>query len=137
MRILESRSWLGRVARLPLRCLPKSAVVPMIGRPCRGLWWLAGSAPHGAWLGTLERRKLSHFVSRLRPGMTVWDIGANVGLYTLAAARVVRPGGRVAAFEPLPRNLGFLRRHLDLNGCAGVDPGVVPERSSEWFAEPN
>ncbi|MES1206649.1 MAG: FkbM family methyltransferase [Pseudomonadota bacterium] len=41
------------------------------------------------------------FVRRhLRPGMRVLDIGANYGVYTLTAARLVGPTGRVWAFEP-------------------------------------
>jgi FkbM family methyltransferase len=52
--------------------------------------------------------------------MTVWDVGANVGLYTLPAARRVRPKGWVYAFEPMPCNLRFLRRHLALNRVVNV-----------------
>jgi FkbM family methyltransferase len=36
----------------------------------------------------------------LRPGDRFVDVGANIGLYTLLAASVVGPGGRVVAFEP-------------------------------------
>ena len=38
----------------------------------------------------------------LRPGMTVFDIGANVGYYSLLAADLVRPSGHVHSFEPTP-----------------------------------
>ncbi|MBI1725713.1 MAG: FkbM family methyltransferase [Candidatus Rokubacteria bacterium] len=110
----------GRLLRMPLRLIPPTAVVPVVSGPSRGIRWVVGSAPHGAWLGTLERDKMFRFMARLRPGMTVWDIGANVGLYTLPSARVVAPAGCVVAFEPMPRNLHFLRRHLALNGLAGV-----------------
>jgi FkbM family methyltransferase len=48
-------------------------------------------------------------------GAVVWDIGANVGLYTLPVARSAADGVRVVAFEPVPRNLEYLRRHLALN----------------------
>ncbi len=114
------RSRLGRLIRLPLRLIPLSATVPVLSGPGRGMRWIVGSAPHGAWLGVLERDKLTPFVARLRRGMTVWDIGANVGLYTLPSARAVEPTGHVVAFEPMPRNLGFLRRHLTLNGLEDV-----------------
>ena len=87
----------------------------------RGMRWIAGAAPHGAWLGTLERAALGLFVGRLRPSMTVWDIGANVGLYTLPCARAVGPDGRVYAFEPIPRNVHFLRRHITLNRLGNVE----------------
>ena len=117
----------GRLLRMPLRLIPPTAVVPVVSGPGRGMRWIVGSAPHGAWLGTLEREKLSRFIACVRPGMTVWDIGANVGLYTLPSARAVGPAGHVVAFEPMPRNLDFLRRHLALNGfgrVAGCDAGV-------------
>jgi len=114
------RSRLGRLVRLPLRLIPRSAIVRVLSGPGCGMRWIVGSAPHGAWLGLLERDKLTPFVARLRSGMTVWDIGANVGLYTLPSARAVGPAGHVVAFEPMPRNLGFLRRHLTLNGLEGV-----------------
>jgi FkbM family methyltransferase len=76
--------------------------------------------PHGAWLGTLERRKLCHFLRHVRTGMTVWDLGANAGLYALASARAVGPSGRVYAFEPMQRNQQFLREHLALNHVTNV-----------------
>jgi tRNA A58 N-methylase Trm61 len=81
---------------------------------------IAGSAP-GAWLGTLERAGLNHFVRRLRRGMTVWDVGANVELYTLPSARAVAPTGRVCSFEPMPRNLDLPRRHVVMNGLSNVE----------------
>jgi FkbM family methyltransferase len=83
--------------------------------------WIAGSAPSGAWVGTLERDKLKQFVRRLQCGMTVWDIGANVGLYTLPSARAVGPTGRVYAFEPMPRNFSLLRRHIAMNQLSNVE----------------
>jgi FkbM family methyltransferase len=48
------------------------------------------------------------FVRTLRPGMTVIDGGAHLGLYTVLGARGVGPGGRVLAFEPDPYNLRAL-----------------------------
>ncbi|HEX6239569.1 MAG TPA: FkbM family methyltransferase, partial [Polyangiales bacterium] len=39
--------------------------------------------------------------SLLRPGDCVWDVGANVGLYTERFAEAVGPGGKVVAFEPI------------------------------------
>jgi len=42
------------------------------------------------------------FVSHLREGMTVMDVGANWGLYSLLASRAVGPSGKVYAFEPVP-----------------------------------
>ena len=84
----------------------------------RGARWVVGTTNHGAWLGTYERDKQILFSRALKPGFTVWDVGANVGFYTLLAARIVGATGKVSAFEPLPSNVRALRRHLDLNGVA-------------------
>lgn len=54
----------------------------------------------------------------LRPGMAFVDAGANIGLHTLAAARLVGDGGHVHAFEPTPSTFRLLTRTLALNGFA-------------------
>ncbi len=57
---------------------------------------------------------------RLRPGLTVYDIGANCGQMSLFFAARTAPGGRVLAFEPAPQNVARLRRNLALNGVTSV-----------------
>lgn len=54
-------------------------------------------------------------LDRVREGDVVADVGAFVGLYSVAFARRVGSGGRVVAFEPDPRNRRRLVRHLSLN----------------------
>lgn len=125
----DASTRIGRFLRLPLRLVPTGAVVPVLSGPLRGTRWIAGSMPHGAWLGTLERRKLFDFVQHIRPGMSIWDIGANAGLYTLASARAVGSHGSVYAFEPMQHNQQNLRRHLLLNGTRNVV--VVPVAVAE------
>ncbi len=46
----------------------------------------------------------------LRPGMHVWDVGANQGLFSFAASNVVGKTGRVTAFEPDPILAGLMHR---------------------------
>jgi FkbM family methyltransferase len=77
-----------------------------------------------------ERRFLCRY---LRPGMTVLDIGAHVGLYTLLAARKVTPNGCVIAFEPSPRERRFLHLHLRLNRChhVKVEPFALADQEGE------
>jgi len=55
------------------------------------------------------------FKSLVREGMTVIDVGAHVGYYTLLAARLVGSGGRVYAFEADPATCELLRRNIALN----------------------
>jgi FkbM family methyltransferase len=56
----------------------------------------------------------------LQPGMTVCDIGANIGFLTLLAARLVGPAGRVYAFEPVPDNFRILQQNIARNGHKNV-----------------
>jgi len=60
----------------------------------------------------------------LRPGMTAFDVGANIGLYTLLFARHVGLSGDVHAFEPDRENLRRLRTNIALNESENVR--VVP-----------
>ncbi|MGB8167990.1 MAG: FkbM family methyltransferase [Chthoniobacteraceae bacterium] len=60
------------------------------------------------------------FDAYLRPGDTFLDIGANVGLYTLAAARRVGRLGSVHAFEPCSQTFERLAENVQLNGLRNV-----------------
>jgi FkbM family methyltransferase len=63
-----------------------------------------------------ERADLG-LAERMAPvGGTVFDVGANIGVYTLQLARKVGPRGRVHAFEPDPDNYARLTDHCRLNG---------------------
>jgi FkbM family methyltransferase len=113
-------SLVGRALRLPLRLIPNGAVVRVVQGPLRGKRWIAGSSNHGCWLGSYEAVKQRTVIELVRPGMVCWDVGANVGFYTLLFAELVGPQGRVFAFEPLARNVELLRRHVEMNGYARV-----------------
>lgn len=60
------------------------------------------------------------FEAYLRPGDTFLDIGANIGLYTLAAARRVGRHGRVHAFEPCSQTFERLTDNVQLNDLRNV-----------------
>jgi len=118
--IISNRSAAGRLLRAPLRLLPAHMWVPILQGPLRGQWWIIGSATHGCWLGSYEFKKQRCFASALKPGDVVYDIGTHAGFYSLLAAVQVGSEGRVVAFEPLPRNLAFLRAHLTKNKLTNV-----------------
>jgi len=56
----------------------------------------------------------------LKPGQTFIDIGANIGYYTLIAARLVGPAGKIYAFEPDPDNFALLKKNVEQNGYRNV-----------------
>jgi FkbM family methyltransferase len=88
--------------------------------PARGMRWIAGSAIHGCWLGTYELKKQQALERFVRPGMTVYDVGANAGFYTLFFSRLVGDMGRVFAFEPCPYVARFLVDHVRMNRVSNV-----------------
>src|SRR5207249_4766035 len=62
-----------------------------------------------------------HAISKLiGPGMTVVDVGANAGVFTLEAAKLVGAQGSVHAFEPSPRDSERLLANVSLNALANV-----------------
>lgn len=75
--------------------------------------------------GLYDRLELRLVAGFLAPGGDFVDVGANVGLYTVAAA--LAGSGRVLAFEPNPAARERLARNLALNGCTNaiVSPHAV------------
>lgn len=80
-----------------------------------------------------EPQVCDFFRKALRPGMVVFDLGANIGQYTLLAAKRVGPGGSVHAFEPAPEEYRKLCVNVEINGLANVvaNPLAVCDRTGE------
>lgn len=118
--VLSAETPIGWALRLPLRLLPKGKSVPIIGTAAGGRRWILGSGPHSCWLGLNERAKRKVFSNVVRPGDVVFDVGANVGSYTILASVLVGAKGYVVAFEPAPLNVTYLREHVRLNNLTNV-----------------
>lgn len=75
-----------------------------------------------AWVeaGTFEPFSLGLWESLIEPGMTVVDVGAHIGIFTLLAARRVGPGGKVWSIEPNPTSLRLLNRNVRANALDNV-----------------
>lgn len=70
--------------------------------------------------GTTEPAVQQALEREVSPGHTVYDIGANIGFFTIIAARLAGPRGQVVAFEPLPENIRWLRHNAGINGLTHV-----------------
>ena len=125
---LSAEKTLGRLARFPLELVPPTTVVPILMGRLRGKKWIAGSAIHRCWLGLYEYEKQQRVSREVRPNTVFYDVGAHVGFYSLLASALVG-SGKVFAFEPVPRNLVYLREHLALNHVTNVE--VLPVAVSD------
>ncbi len=130
-------SFLGKVLRFPLKLIPREAILPILQGRLRGLKWIAGSLNHGCWLGSYEYEKRRRFEQLVKGGSSVYDIGANVGYYSLLASVLAGEEGIVYAFEPCPENVVILRKHLEINKITNViifEKAVYSKAGSLCFA---
>jgi len=67
-----------------------------------------------------EQQEMKEFMSLAKPGMTFFDVGANLGMYSVLAGKRVGPSGRVHAFEPTPALVSKLKQQLALNSLHNV-----------------
>ena len=70
-------------------------------------------------------------------GDIVFDVGANIGFYSVLFSRWVWPSGKVIAYEPDPRNVELLKRNLTINRCRNVivrDVALSEELGTGWFS---
>jgi FkbM family methyltransferase len=77
-----------------------------------------------------EAEVFQYVRERIRPGQTVFDVGAYVGIYSIILSRWLGSTGKVFAFEPAPHTLKLLHRHLRLNGVRDrvlITPAAVGE----------
>lgn len=80
--------------------------------------------PFSFWLwnhqDTLRDDEL-FFEKFLREGDTIIDAGANIGLLTLRAAKIVKSSGRVISIEPHPETFKWLTKNIHLNSYTNVE----------------
>ncbi len=70
--------------------------------------------------GRYEPNEMFAMASLIGPGMCVVDVGANAGVFTLMAAKLVGAEGAVHAFEPSPRDRERLVANVSANGLTNV-----------------
>jgi FkbM family methyltransferase len=131
------KPWRERVKAILYRWVQTFPLVPVPVRLPFGGWWLARNDFIGAALfcGGFEETECLFVERFLRPGMTVLDIGAHHGFYTLLASRRVGPQGRVLAVEASPREIKKLHLHLTVNRCTNVLVESCVLGESEGYGE--
>jgi FkbM family methyltransferase len=132
--MVRPSSALGGLLRLPLKLVPSEMEIRVWRGPLKGLRWISSSGNASCWMGTYEHEKQQLFQKLLGAGQVLFDLGANVGFFSLLASRLVGDAGRVVAVEPASRNIAYLRRHIALNGIGNIDLLEAAVSSEEGFA---
>jgi len=115
--ILKKRSesptlrWLSELFANMLRNQP-ARIGSGVGK---GLFINVGSSAAAYVLGTFKPDLQNFLSSFVKEGSVFYDVGANVGFFSLLAARLAGPEGKVISFEPLPDNLVRLRENIERN----------------------
>jgi FkbM family methyltransferase len=127
-----------RLTAWGIRCIIGRGTVVKLGR-----WNLSMYLP-ARWRGVEKlifvfregyEPELAYLERALSPGKTFVDVGANLGIYTLVASRIVGPSGRVIAFEPSAQSLSQLKANITLNGLTNVQvyPAAVSDKIGRAF----
>jgi len=90
------------------------------------------------WAGAYERGLVQLMKRTLKSGMTVIDVGANIGYFSALASGLVGNTGQVHAFEPIPQNVSRLRQNLSAFRWAHLYPcavGEAPGKATIYFNE--
>ena len=70
--------------------------------------------------GVYEIEETKLFNKLIKKNMTVFDLGANIGYYTVLFSQLVGEGGKVLAIEPSIRNYNLIMQNIDLNNFNNV-----------------
>ena len=102
--------------------------------PAQGIWLhLNPRTGRDYFTGELELEVQAVLQQYLHPGMTFYDVGANIGFFSLLAARLVGAEGRVVAFEADPEIAARLREHATRNNGGPIS---VEEKAVWSSADP-
>jgi FkbM family methyltransferase len=77
-------------------------------------------AEKSRWLGTYEPELQAALREFLKSGMTIYDVGANIGYVTLMLTHHTGASGKVFAFEALPVNVERIQKNIALNNLSNV-----------------
>lgn len=86
----------------------------------RGLRFNTGGSAASFVVGSSQQQEQIALKALLAVGATFYDIGANVGFFTVIASRIVGPAGKIFCFEPLPENYRQIRHNAMLNDFKNI-----------------
>jgi FkbM family methyltransferase len=160
----SGRDWLisqcgirfGRVDKISALREARNSLLSLVGRDYRAVLyqtaygfdillpaWDSGIVIAASNGRILHPRLTEIFRAVIQPGDTFVDGGANMGFYSLLAAKALKGSGRVVSFEPDRRNLPILHSNVMMNcldGLIRIEPQALSDRECEsdfWSAPEN
>lgn len=132
---ISNKSFFGKLLRVFLAIIPDRMAVRILQGKLKGKKWIKGSGVNGYWLGSYERKQTEIFGKTVNKGDVVFDIGAHVGFYSLLSAELTGKYGKVFSFEPLPENVKFLKKHVEINNYKNIliFDNAVSDKSGHAF----
>jgi FkbM family methyltransferase len=125
-----------RLADIGDACRRALAGTAMIASgPAAGLRFDAGADTVRFEKGDYEQPVQQALASLARPGDVCYDIGANLGFFSILLGHLVGPKGVVYAFEPVPANAAAIERNARLNDLGNVRVMRVALARSDGAAE--
>ncbi|MGH9699201.1 MAG: FkbM family methyltransferase [Candidatus Acidiferrales bacterium] len=125
LRLLRQVPLLGAMIHgISRRILPADELVwaHVTEGPGRGIWLeLSPRTGRNYLLGGVEHPVQATIAARLQAGDVFYDLGANIGFYSLLAARCIGPQGKIFSFEPDSTTAERLRRNVARNGFANIN----------------
>ncbi len=104
-----------------LKILRKEIVVSKFDKNLKIILNLKNNVDKSIFMrGYFEKDIVDFFKKYLKRGMTVFDIGANIGQYTLLSAKIVGKKGKVYSFEPSIKVYNNLKSNVDINNFENV-----------------
>jgi ubiquinone/menaquinone biosynthesis C-methylase UbiE len=97
------------------------------------LLWLAKPCWSSVY-SRYEPHMVSAIEANLPRGGTFWDVGANIGLISLFASKIIGPGGHVVSFEPSPQVLSLLRQNTNGQNIKVLPYGIGNADTMKSFA---
>jgi FkbM family methyltransferase len=120
--------WADLDVASPFTYLPFTGLLLAVEASCRSIVTIVLLA-EGDWF----EAEMEFWRQQIQPGMTVIDVGANVGVYTFSAAQQVEKTGRVIAIEPFSGCVQCLQetRRVNQMDWVTICAGAASDRSGK------
>jgi len=110
-----------RLLRPVLPPLPATFITKLPGNTSIELYYRETLGLSTLLHGVFEEAELRFMQSILSPGVIVWDIGANVGVFSVVMGSAVKKEGQVLAFEPVAQSIERLLSNVRRNALENVE----------------